>query len=96
MPSSPLTLLPRYLAEWYRSDVTEDLLEHTAAKINEYATLNSVETVAVRLLMTLSVPTDEVIFCLFAATSAESVLQVCQQAGFPPERVSDAIEVSHP
>jgi hypothetical protein len=41
--------------------------------------------------MTLSVPTDDVIFCLFAASSLEVVVQACNRAGIPAERVTAAM-----
>ena len=43
----------------------------------------------VQLLMTLAVPTDEVIFGVFAAGSAQTVCEVCRRAGFPAERLTD-------
>lgn len=43
------------------------------------------------VLMTVSVPTDDAIFCVFAATSAEVVATACDAAGLPPQRVTAAV-----
>ena len=45
----------------------------------------------VRLLVTLTVPTDEVVYSLFAARSPDSVLDVYRQAGLPPQRFSSDV-----
>jgi hypothetical protein len=52
----------------------------------------SAEGSAVRLLMTLSVPTDEVIFCVFAAASAQIVAAACQRGGIPAKRLTAAVD----
>jgi hypothetical protein len=44
----------------------------------------------VELLMTLAVPTDEVVFGLFTAGSAQIVSQACLRAGVPAQRVTVA------
>jgi len=52
----------------------------------------SVQGSQVHLLMTLAVPTDEVVFGVFDATSEHSVQQVCAQAGVQPGRVTGAAD----
>ena len=53
-----------------------------------------------RLLVTLSVPTDEVLYGVFGARSREIVSRTCMQAGAPHQRLSDdigtRIRQSHP
>lgn len=46
---------------------------------------------AVRLVVTLAVPADEVVFGLFEAPSAESVTSTCERAGLPPMRLNAAL-----
>jgi hypothetical protein len=89
MPSDGL---PRYLVDWYRPGVGEDLLEQMSAKLEARAERSTVEGVPVRLLLTLSAPADEVVFGVFTAGSAESVARICRQAGLPTDRVVEVIE----
>jgi hypothetical protein len=83
---------PRYLVEWYRPEVTDDLLDLAVARIDASASLVLFEGAPVRLLMALSAPSDEVVFGLFAAASAASVAQVCRHAGWPAERLTEVVE----
>jgi hypothetical protein len=81
-----------YLAEWYRPDFTEEQLDRTATMLENCAVAMSAEGSPVRLLVTLAVPTDEVIFGVFAASSAQIVNQACQRAGIPAQRLTAAID----
>lgn len=83
--------LPCYLVEWYRPEVTE-AVDETVAKIDESAASMSAEGSSVQLLMTFAVPTDEVVFCVFAAESEQIVAQTCLRAGFPAERLTAAAD----
>lgn len=49
------------------------------------------ESNSVRLVTTLAVPADEVVFALFEAPSAESVAVECERVGLPPVRVNVAL-----
>jgi hypothetical protein len=81
---------PCYLVEWYEPELIDEGLELTAAKLDECAVAMSADGSPVELLMTLAVPTDEVVFGLFAAGSAEIVFQTCHRAGAPAQRVTVA------
>lgn len=84
--------LPCYLVEWYRPELTQGPLEHTAATLDEWAAWMSVEGDHVALLSVLAVPTDEVLFGIFAADSADIVAQTCRRAGMPAERLTPAVD----
>ncbi|HEY7054831.1 MAG TPA: nickel-binding protein [Mycobacterium sp.] len=84
--------MPCYLAEWYRPEVTDAAVDATVTRLDETAASMCSEGMSVQLLMTLAVPTDEVMFCVFAADSAQSVAQVCQRAGLPAERLTAAAD----
>jgi len=77
-----------YLAEWYRPEVTQYPLDDTVAKLDAVAATMRMEGSLVELLVTLAVPTDEVIYGVFAAPSPEIVVEVCRRAGIPLERLS--------
>jgi hypothetical protein len=80
-----------YLAEWYRPEVTLQPLDDTVARLDAVAATMRVEGSLVNLLVTLAVPTDEVIYGVFAARSPDIVVQACRRAGIPLERLSSDV-----
>ncbi|MBO0883691.1 MAG: hypothetical protein J2P17_25820 [Mycobacterium sp.] len=80
-----------YLAEWYRPEVTLQPLDDTVARLDAVAATMRVEGAVVNLLVTLAVPTDEVIYGVFAAHSPDVVVQACRRAGIPLERLSSDV-----
>ena len=82
----------RYLVEWYCPTPTAETLEHRASALAEHAAATVDDDSRVTLLMTLLLPTDEVVFGLFAASSSESVARVCRLSGYPAGRLSPAVE----
>jgi hypothetical protein len=84
--------LPCYLAEWYQPDLSDELLDHTVARLNDCVATMCKEGSPIRLLMTLAVPNDELIFGVFAADSEQVVAVVCSRAGIPTQRLSLAID----
>jgi Nickel responsive protein SCO4226-like len=91
MSSDALTL-PCYLVEWYSPEVTAGQLDHIAAKLEDCAAAMRDEGTSVRLLMTLAVPTDEVLYGVFAAPSAKTVSETCRRAGIPADRLTKAVD----
>ena len=77
-----------YLAEWYLPELTEQSVDEIVAKLDLAATTVSDEGTPVRLLVTLAVPTDEVLYGVFGAHSPEIVTATCQRAGCPHQRLS--------
>jgi hypothetical protein len=92
--SIPAPCPPCYLVEWYRSEVTEDL-DDTVTKLDECVASISTASSPVQLLMALAIPTDEVVFGLFAAGSAHDVTRVCERAGIPAQRLTAAVGASN-
>jgi hypothetical protein len=80
-----------YLAEWYRPEVTQQPLDDTVAKLEAVAATMRAEGAPVKLLATLAVPKDEVIYGVFAARSPDIVMQTCRRAGLPLERLSSDV-----
>jgi hypothetical protein len=85
-----------FLAEWYRSEFTDESLEQTASRLNGSAAAMSADGSSVHLLTMLAVPTDEVVFALFAAESETAVASTCNRAGLPVERLSAATDIPIP
>lgn len=83
-----------FLVEWYRSGLAD--LDQTADALYACAAAMSTEGSPVQLLMTLAVPTDEVVFGIFCADSADVVTRACARAGIPAERLSAAYDVASP
>jgi hypothetical protein len=89
-----------FLAEWYLPELTEQAVDDIVARLEAAATVVSEEGTPVRLLVTLSVPADEVLYGVFDAHSRDAVSRTCMQAGAPHQRLSDEIGArirqSHP
>jgi hypothetical protein len=77
-----------YLTEWYLPELTEQSVDDIVAKLDLAATNVSDEGTPVRLLVTLAVPTDEVLYGVFGAYAPEMVTATCERAGFPHQRLS--------
>lgn len=80
-----------YLAEWYLPELTEQSVDDIVARLDAAAAVLSSEGTPVRLLVTLSVPTDEVLYGVFDARSREIVSRTCLKAGAPHQRLSEQI-----
>ncbi len=89
---APLLQLRCYLAEWYRPELTDELLDNTVARLDECVRAMCAAGSPVQLLTALAVPNDELIFGVFAARTKQVVAQVCRQAGIPAQRISPAID----
>ena len=83
--------LAHYLAEWYVPELTEQSVDDIVAKLDTAATTVSDEGSPVRLLVTLSVPTDEVLYGVFGADSSDAVTTTCRRAGVPHQRLSNDV-----
>lgn len=81
--------MPCYLVEWYRPELTPRQLDHAVARLEECTMAMCGQGADIELLMTLAVPTEEVLFGVFAACSAEIVCEACRRAGIPAERLTD-------
>jgi hypothetical protein len=77
-----------FLAEWYLPELTEQSVDEVVAKLDAAAILVSSEGTPVRLVVTLAVPTDEVLYGVFGAPSGDIVTKTCLQAGVPHQRLS--------
>ena len=76
-----------YLAEWYQHGPVAVSVTQAAERLIGAAADHS-NGDAVALLMALTVPADRTLFGVFAATSMEAVIDTCQQAGWPADRIS--------
>ena len=80
-----------FLAEWYLPELTETSVDEVVAKLDAASVTVSSEGTPVRLLVTLAVPTDEVLYGVFGARSSDIVSRTCLQAGVPHQRLSSQI-----
>ncbi|MGA8331249.1 MAG: hypothetical protein WB777_18420 [Mycobacterium sp.] len=83
--------LERFLVEWYGPRATPASIGETAGRLNDGAASMSARGARIRLLMALAVPADDYAFGVFAAESAETVAQLCVDAGAPAGRISAAV-----
>lgn len=77
-----------HLAEWYLPELTEQSVDDVVARLDAAAAVLTDEGTPVRLLLTLSVPGDEVLYGVFSANSLDLVSRTCDQAGLPHQRLS--------
>jgi hypothetical protein len=80
-----------YLAEWYLPELTDESVDDMVAKLDAAAITVSSEGAPVRLLVTLAVPIDEVLYGVFGAQSPEIVSKTCIAAGVPHQRLSGGV-----
>jgi hypothetical protein len=83
--------LPCYVIEWYAPELTDDALDVALARLDETVSTPSAQGSHIHVLMTLAVPTDEVIYWVFAADSSASVIRACQSAGIPVGRITTGV-----
>jgi hypothetical protein len=77
-----------YLAEWYRPRLCAAEVEDARARLEAGVAAMCMGGLDVQLLLALAVPTDEVLFALFAASSEQEVDEACRRAGIPAERLT--------
>lgn len=83
--------MQHHLVEWFRADADRSRIAQITAAL---AASQSGSEVAVVLI--LAVPTDQVVYGLFAAASPEALMELCNRAGVPPQRVSpDVLPALH-
>jgi hypothetical protein len=80
-----------YLAEWYLPELTDESVDDMVARLDAAAISVSSEGAPVRLLMTLAVPIDEVLYGVFGAQSPDIVSKTCLDAGVPHQRLSAGV-----
>jgi hypothetical protein len=81
----------RFLAEWYRPDVGGEAFDRNVDRLVEYAASTSSGGAPVHVLVTVSVPSDEVAFAVFDGASAQAIAELCERAGIPAQRVTPAV-----
>ena len=82
---------PGYLAEWYRGDLTEEVVGAMVAALASATGAASGAGAAIGLVVVFAVPSDEVVYGLFRATSALAVADACGRASMPPDRLTGDI-----
>ena len=82
-----------FLAECYWPGVSE---AHLTDAVAELARIRSEDPREgnVRCLDWILVPEDEIVLCLFAGPSAVAVRSSSERAGFPTERIVEAVHLS--
>ena len=75
------------MVEWYQPDSAAAILDAAVERLSQAAAASKV-----RLLMTLTSPSDETVFVVLAADCAETVVNVCQQAGWHTDRITAGVQ----
>ena len=77
-----------YLAEWYLPELSEQSVDDLVARLDAAAAVATDGGTPIELLITLAVPSDEVLYGVFGAGSPELVSRTCLAAGTPHQRLS--------
>ncbi|ANE82468.1 hypothetical protein A7U43_27265 [Mycobacterium adipatum] len=84
---------PCYLVEWYQPALVRGSLERTSAALQSSAAAASALGPTIQLMSMIVVPTDEMVFGVFCAASADLVSKVCRHAGLPADRLTAATDI---
>ncbi|BBZ62612.1 hypothetical protein MMON_39130 [Mycolicibacterium monacense] len=79
------------LAEWYLPDLTEELIDAFVARIESVAAQMRAEGTDIHLVLTVAVPSDEVLYGVFDGCEPGLVSRTCEQAGLAPQRLSGRV-----
>lgn len=81
-----------FLTEWYQPALRQRDIDDVVAALGGAAEQLDDPDHWMRLLLTVNAPTDEVLYSVFAADSAETVTQVCLRAGWPVDRLTGDVQ----
>jgi hypothetical protein len=75
-----------FLVEWYQTGPAALTATEAAEQLSHAAAASGDGPVV--LIMALTVPADQTLFGVFSAASADAVIDTCQRAGWPADRIS--------
>lgn len=75
-----------FLVEWYQPDLMESAVD---AAIDRLA--GAAVAMRAKLLVALTSPSDETLFGVIVADSAEAVIAVCRQSGWHIDRITAGV-----
>ena len=81
-----------FLVEWYQAGPARVSAVDAAAHLCRAAATVSTRDQPVLLLVALTVPHDRTLFAVFSAASADAIVQTCQHAGWPADRISTDVQ----
>jgi hypothetical protein len=87
----PAVPTPCYLVEWYRPELIDDQFNTALALLGDCVIAMTSEGTPVRVLQTVTVPSDQVVFGVIEAGSEAIVAELCRRAGVPAERLTAAV-----
>lgn len=75
-----------FLVEWYQPDLVDSAVDTVIDRLTRVAA-----AARVKLLLTLTAPSDETLFGVFTADSVDAVVAVCRQAGWHVDRITAGV-----
>lgn len=75
-----------FLVEWYQPDLVESAVDAAIDRLASAAT-----AMRAKLLFALTAPSDETLFGVLTADSADAVVTACQQAGWHIDRMTAGV-----
>jgi len=85
-----------FLTEWYQPALARRGIDDVVAALGEAAAHLHHQGHPIRLLVAVNAPTDQVLYSVFAAESADAVTQACLRAGCPADRITSGIQTRIP
>jgi hypothetical protein len=93
---SPDPLQRCFLAEWYQPALVDRDIDDVTSMFGDAAASIHAGGHPIQLLAALAASTDQVLFGVFAAESADTVRRTCESAGWPPDRVTSGVRARLP
>jgi hypothetical protein len=84
------------MAECFWPGVTEQHLVNAGARARQAAGASSSDGGFARYMGSILVPSDEIAFCLFEATSIDAASDLNRRAAIPFERILQIVRLDHP
>jgi hypothetical protein len=94
--TSPDPMQRCFLAEWYLPALVNRDIDDVTTTLGGISAGLLDEGHPIQLLATLAASTDQVLYGVFAAESADTVAQACERAGWPADRISGGIHARIP
>lgn len=94
--SAPESPQQCFLTEWYQPALRQRDIDDVVAELTSTTARMHNQGHSIRLLVTVNAPTDEVLYSVFAAESADVVMRACRGAGWPVDRITCGVQTRMP
>jgi hypothetical protein len=83
----------KFLVEWYQREPATASTQDAAARLaHASATAGVTDPPSATLTLLVTVPSDQTLFAVFSAAEVDDVIRLCDEAGWPADRISSDVE----